>query len=199
MLSSANWNWPVTCMCDGDSPGMSSHNGVSSMLPKRASGYWCWTLSFLVCIKNLVNFGCRPSGNLWLKVVLRRKDNPCLPKNFSNQPLLATKSVLVANLRAFAWTLLLVTLRFWQRNGSIHAGSSSFISGKAAFRPTPSRRLFLPGNSIKLFFCFLHFLTLLSSTSYFLAAALLLLFSAHLIIFNLNVEFSSSWSQQVLP
>ena len=67
-----------------------------------------------------------------------------------------------ASSRAFLWTLVHVTLKFWDLILSIQIASSSSMSGSFALRPPPPNLFFLVGWLSNSPFCFLHSLTLFS-------------------------------------
>ena len=151
------------------SPGISSHNGVSSILPIHDKGYWWRSRIFLTCRmkgETLVIMSC---GSHWQTVVLLLKAKSCRFKNFSSHPLLAAKSSLLWwSSRALRWTAVLVTRRCCDRWCSVHKGSCSSMSGSFVFRPPPGRHRCLLANSKSCSLLFLQLRTHFSPTSYFL-------------------------------
>ena len=173
------------------SPGMSIHRGVSSMFPMQERSYRFLGAKRRMFITNDTTLGTRSLGSLCAIVVLRRREKPWRWKNFSSQPLLATKSQLTCESswisRAFSWIARLVTRRFWDVNVSIQTISLLSKSvPSSGFLPPPCNRFFLAEFVAIESLAFHHSLTRPSSTLNFLAAPLLLVLSALAITFCLK-------------
>ena len=96
------------------SPGISNHEGASSMFLMWESKWFLSIWSFCVLMMKLTTRGTRSACRLWLTVVLRRTDRLWRLKNFCNHPLLARNSPCPwfwASSSAFRWIALQVTRR----------------------------------------------------------------------------------------